>query len=196
MQASAQSAAVAQTVPQLDAPLPAPSQRLLSHGQVTRTGDSRKGRRPVAIVGSGVSLEKSASLLHGAAAGAENCTVVIDTHVPGCAAHRSLGLPVTGPFAGVSSDELRGVADEFILAFSPEDAHHAVAATWRLISEDVDFRVMPESMGCVYHLLTGLGWKEMPVVSPRRGLRSGLAQAWKRAQDVLVASATSPCCCV
>lgn len=145
---------------------------------------------PLAIIGSGDSATTSAALLCGAADGAGRCTGVIDTRVPSRAAHDSLGLPVTGPLAHITREELREAADEFILAFAPEDAHHAVSATWRLINEDMDFRVMPESMGCVYHLLTGLGWAEVPVVRTNRGARHALARAWKRTLDVVVAAVT------
>ncbi len=49
---------------------------------------------------------------------------------------------------------------------------------------------MPESLGCVYHLLTGLGWAEVPVVHAGRGVWQALARAWKRATDVVVAALT------
>ena len=116
--------------------------------------------------------------------------MVIDTRVPRRAAHEAHGLPVRGPLAHVSREELSGAADDFVLAFAPHDAHHAVTATWRLVDEDMQFRVMPESMGCVYHLLKGLGWEEVPVVATARGTRQALARAWKRALDVLVAATT------
>jgi len=149
---------------------------------------TRRGVRPIAIIGSGESATHSASLLCGASDRAGRCTVVIDTRVPDRAAHESLGLPVRGPLAHVSREELSEAADEFVLAFAPQDVHHAVAATWRLIDEDMDFRVMPESMGCVYHLLRGLGWEEIPVVRTGRGVWRALAQAWKRIMDFVVAA--------
>jgi exopolysaccharide biosynthesis polyprenyl glycosylphosphotransferase len=154
-----------------------------------RRGGSRRGARPIGIIGSGESATASASLLCGAADGAGRYTVVIDTRRPSRAAHESLGIPVAGPLARVSREELREAADEFVLAFAPEDAHHAVAATWRLIGDDLDFRVMPESLGCVYHLLSGLGWAEVPVVKAGRGVWHALALAWKRTMDVVLAGA-------
>ena len=98
---------------------------------------------------------------------------MIDTRQPKPADHESLGLRVTGPFAHVSREELHEAADEFVLAFGPEDSHHAVTAAWRLINDDVSFRVMPETMGCVYHLLAGLGWEEVPVVPVRSRALAG-----------------------
>jgi len=164
--------------------VPQPSRR-----RATRGGGTHRGVRPLAIIGSGHSATTSASLLCRAANGAGRCTV-IDTRHPSRAAHESHGLPVTGPLAHLSREELREAADEFVLAFEPEDAHHAVTATWRLISEDADFRVMPETLGCVYHLLTGLGWAEVPVVRTGRGVWHALARAWKRTMDVVIAALT------
>jgi exopolysaccharide biosynthesis polyprenyl glycosylphosphotransferase len=146
--------------------------------------------RPIAIIGSGEAATTSASLLSGTAEGAGRHAVVIDTRHPGQTAPESLGIPVVGPLAHVSREELREAADEFVLAFAPEDARHAVAATWRLICDDLDFRVMPESLGCVYPLLTGLGWTEVPVVKHGRGVWHALAVVWKRVTDVLVAAMT------
>ena len=151
---------------------------------------TRGGVRPLAIIGSGDSATSAVSLLCGSADGAGRCTVVIDTRHPSGTAYGSLGHTVTGPLADVSREELSDAADEFVLAFAPEDAHHAVTATWRLIIEEMDFSVMPESMGCVYHLLTRLGWSEVPVVRTERGVRHALARAWKRTMDVVVAAVT------
>ena len=155
-----------------------------------RGGGFRRRVRPVAIIGSGDSATQTVSLLCGAPDGAGRCAVVIDTRTPTWSAHEALGLPVRGPLTDISRADLSEAADEFVLAFAPEDAHHAVAATSRLVDEDIAFRVMPESLGCVYHLLKGLGWETVPVVPIVRGARHALARAWKRALDVLVAAMT------
>lgn len=159
--------------------------------RVTRGGGGTgRGVRTLAIIGSGDSATTCAALLCGAADGAGRFTVVIDTRHPRRVARESLGIPVIGPLAHISREKLREAADEFVLTFAPEDAHHAVSATWRLISEDMDFRVMPESMGCVYHLLTNLGWAEVPVVRTKRGVRHALERAWKRTTDIIIAVGT------
>lgn len=159
--------------------------------RATRAGGGTRGDvRKLAIIGSGDSATTRAALLCAAADGAGRCTVVIDTRAPSRSAHESLGLPVAAPLAHVSREELREAADEFVLAFAPEDAHHAVSAAWLLVSEDMDFRVMPEAMGCVYPLLTGLGWAEVPVVRTRHGMRHALARAWKRTMDVAISAST------
>ena len=159
--------------------------------RVTRGGGGTgRGVRTLAIIGSGDSATTCAALLCGAADSAGRFTVVIDTRHPRRAARESLGIPVIGPLAHISREELRDAADEFVLAFAPEDAHHAVSATRRLISEDMDFRVMPESMGCAYHLLTSLGWAEVPVVRTKRGVRHALERAWKRTMDVAISAST------
>lgn len=162
-----------------------------SRWQAKRSGSAAPGGDGhVAIVGSGDSVTSSVALLCGASSVASRCSVVIDTRQPKPADHESLGLRVTGPFAHISHKELHEAADEFVLAFGPEDSHHAVTAAWRLISDDVSFRVMPQTMGCVYHLLAGLGWAEVPVVPVHRGLWQALGRAWKSGLDVVVAALT------
>lgn len=121
---------------------------------------------------------------------AGRCTVVIDTRIPSRARRESLALPVKGPLAHVTREELGEAGAEFVLAFAPDDVNHAVVATWRLIDEEMDFRVMPESLGCVYPLLKQLGWEEVPVVRTTRGAWQALAHAWKRVLDVVIAALT------
>ena len=149
---------------------------------------SRRSARSLGIIGSGDVATQSASMLCGDASGAGRCTIVVDTRDPGRPTLDSTELPVSGPLADLSRDDLIEAAEEYVLAFAPEDVHHAVSATRRLICDGVDFRVMPESMGCVYHLLRDLGWQEMPVVHIGRGGKARLARAWKRTTDVIIAA--------
>jgi len=135
-------------------------------------------------------VTSSVSHLCGVDNAAGRCSVVFDTRQPSLAGRESAGLRVRGPFAHLSRKELYEAADEFVLAFGPEDTHHAVTAAWRFISDGVSFRVMPQTMGCVYHLLTGLGWAEVPVVSVQRGLWQAFGRVWKRSLDVVVAALT------
>ena len=123
-----------------------------------------------------------------ATAAGRHCTVLVDTRDSNSAVLESTDLPVYGPLADLSRGDLLEAADEYILAFAPEDAHHAVSATWRLICDDLDFRVMPESMGCVYPLLRSLGWAEVPVARTGRGGMARLARVWKRTTDVVLAA--------
>lgn len=140
--------------------------------------------RPIAIVGTGDCARIAAEELRGTG----RCHVVIDTRVPNASEAQAVGIKVTGPLAQVPVETLREAADEFLLAFAPEDAYHAVGATTRLLSEDLDFQVMPETMGCVYHHLMGLGWDEVPVLRIERGAWGALARVWKRTTDVLIAA--------
>jgi len=112
---------------------------------------------------------------------------VIDTGVPPGAVHPDLGVPFKGPLVNMSRRELTETADEFVLAFHPDEAPQARVATMRIVDEEMDFWVMPDSLGCVYPLLSELGWPEVPVLPPRRGVRQRLAVAWKRAMDVPIA---------
>jgi exopolysaccharide biosynthesis polyprenyl glycosylphosphotransferase len=157
---------------------------------VRRRAERCRARQPLAIIGSGDSAARGASLLCHASDGASRCTVVIDTRIPSRARYASLGLPIKGPLAQVSRDELAAEASEFVLAFAPDDAQHAALAIQRLINEGLDFCVMPESLGCVFPLLRRLGWDEIPVLSTRGGLRHSLAAALKRVADVCVAALT------
>jgi exopolysaccharide biosynthesis polyprenyl glycosylphosphotransferase len=90
----------------------------------------------------------------------------------------------------VTADDLREVADEVVLAFAPEDAKHAVSATRCLVDDGLPFRVTPETLGCVYPLLDGLGWLGVPVLPLRTGVRDLLARSCKRVTDVVVAALT------
>ena len=149
---------------------------------------SRRGRRALGIIGLGDTAVESASVLCGDVAGAGPCTLLVDMHHPSRVALKTM-LPVSGPLADLSRADLLDAADEYVLAFAPDDALHAVNATQRLIRDGVDFRVMPESMGCVYHVLRDLGWAEMPVVPITQGGWAALARAWKRTTDIVIAAA-------
>ncbi len=75
-----------------------------------------------------------------------------------------------------------------MLAFGPADERQAVAAAQRLIEEGLPFRVMPETLGCVYPLLKGAGWAEVPVFPVERGLGRRAARALERVLDVAVSA--------
>jgi lipopolysaccharide/colanic/teichoic acid biosynthesis glycosyltransferase len=161
------------------------------HQPATRPGaGTQRGVRKLVIIGTGDSAITRAALACGAAGDAGRCIAVIDTRAPNRAAHQSLRLLVTGAPVHAPGAELREAADEFVLAFAPEDAHHAVSALSWIVSQGMDFRVMPETMGCVYPLLRRLGWAEVPVVCTRLRLRHALARVWKRVTDVVVAAST------
>jgi exopolysaccharide biosynthesis polyprenyl glycosylphosphotransferase len=131
----------------------------------------RGDARSVAIIGSGASA-KHAVRMHD---DASEATPVL---------HGAGSLMLTSP------EGLCRAADGVIVAFGPEDACHAVSVTQRLISDDLPFSVMPETMGCVYPLLQRLGWPEVPVLRLHRGPSDAIARAWKRLLDILVAAMT------
>jgi exopolysaccharide biosynthesis polyprenyl glycosylphosphotransferase len=126
------------------------------------------------------------------------CVAIIgsgDTAIRAAELHESLSdvVPVVhgaGSLALVSPEEFCRSADEVVVAFAPEDAGHAIITARRLVEDDQAFKVMPESMGCVYPLLEYLGWHEVPVLRLRLGARHGVARVLKRALDVVVASLT------
>jgi len=103
---------------------------------------------------------------------------------------QSARVSFLGPLDHMSSAEVRGTAEEFILAFAPDEASQAATAARRLLGEGVGFSVMPESLGCLYHPLKRLGWNRIPVVQTRVGLGYKAAQACKRTVDVVVAALT------
>ena len=133
-------------------------------------------------------VERCAALLGRPRGGAMRCRAVIDTGAPSGRAHPVLGVPFKGPLARMTHEELTGTAREFVLAFDPRDSRGALAATWRVVNENVPFSVMPDSLGCVYPLLKSLGWREVPVLRARGGAAQRLARAWKRAMDIVVAA--------
>jgi lipopolysaccharide/colanic/teichoic acid biosynthesis glycosyltransferase len=54
--------------------------------------------------------------------------------------------------------------------------------------EGSSFRVMPETMGCVFAVFSHLGRDEIPVLCIRRGVRQWFARVWKRILDVVVSA--------
>lgn len=166
----------------------AEAERLVGVPRPRRRASFAHTARRIAIVGTGDCARIAAKKMLGTARSVRRSLVVVDTRVPNASEAQAVGLNVTGPLAEVPTQTLREMADAFLLAFAPEDAHHAVGATRRLLSEDLDFQVMPETMGCVYHHLIDLGWDEVPVVRIERGAWGAVARVWKRATDVLVAA--------
>ncbi len=141
-----------------------------------------------AIIGTGNAATSCVTLVCDAADGKRECAVVIDTRAPGDAIRGIQGVPVAGPLDSYSREQLGEAADEFILAFGPDDQHEAVGAARRLIKDKLKFHVMPEAMGCVYHLLQDLGWNEVPVLRTHHGVRHAVARASKRTGDVLISA--------
>jgi exopolysaccharide biosynthesis polyprenyl glycosylphosphotransferase len=161
---------VEEPLPQEDA-TPLQAVHVVSAQTRWRARISQGGAHSVAIIGSGPAARQAAQ-----------------THESS-----SKAVPVVhgaGSLVHVSPEELCRAADGVIVAFAPEDADRAVAITRRLITDGLPFRVMPETMGCVYPLLQHLGWHEVPVLPLHRGAGSFAARAWKRLTDVLVAAVT------
>ena len=93
----------------------------------------------------------------------------------------------SGALGGQASHRLSDIAEHFVLAFAPEDALLAVPAAERLLAEELDFRVMPECLGCVYPLLKARGWDEIPVVAAGPMATRQIQRRAKRIIDVAVA---------
>ena len=118
----------------------------------------------------------------------------LDMRHPSCVALETT-LPVNGPLAA-SLVRSRDAADEFVLAFAPEDAHYAVSATRRLICDDMDFRVMPESMGCVYHSCAASAGRRCPWCAIRHGAAAVLSHALEASHRYRRRGrGSSPACC-
>ena len=102
-----------------------------------------------------------------------------------------------GPARARLREELSEAADEFVLAFAPEDATTPWSRPGGSSTRTWSFRVMPESMGCVYPLLQTAGLGGGPRRPRPRAARGTRSRAPGSALlDVVVAAVTlGPAAC-